>query len=563
MFIPYNLSLHVTKFLENYIPFKKRRINDPENQFFGIAKERSENLSLDLNPDENPDVMDIDSDLDDIDSDLINSLPLDNIYYDICKYLDIQSVINFFISSSSLYSNLDLDLFWRFLFIKDFGNIPEKKRINTKKFYIETYTDVKNLPPVPKIRYGMNHWYNNLVKSINFYPDLYNIPPQIKSKLINLAINNDNIELLEHFFIWGSCDKDFSLFYAAGHGKLKSCQYFISKGASVHSKTNDTTPFYVACQNGHVNVSKYLIKCGSDLYYTGPGDAPVIYISAQHGHTDVIDFLLSQGMRADVKYRGYTPLYVACKCGHYSSVERLLRGGADVNSNDGDGSTPLFIAAQKRFLDIVKLLLSYKANKYITAPLHGSFLTPLYAAAAIGSKDIVEILILDPQGNPDLDYINYSSTETPTAFFTASQHGHTAVVKFLLDNGADIEYTYIGRGHNALSMASVNRHLDIMKLLIERGADINHKTNKGNSALSIAADRGFTDICEYLIENGANIESKSINGYTPLCWACISDKYETVELLCKNGANINVMMNDIPLYDNSSQECRDILYRFT
>ena len=47
-----------------------------------------------------------------------------------------------------------------------------------------------------------------------------------------------------------------------------------------------------------------------------------------------------------VDMHGDTPLLLAARCGSAHVVEALLKGGADVNSQDGQRATPLMLAAR-------------------------------------------------------------------------------------------------------------------------------------------------------------------------------------------------------------------------
>ena len=56
------------------------------------------------------------------------------------------------------------------------------------------------------------------------------------------------------------------------------------------------------------------------------------------------------------------PLQLACKNGHYQTVETLLNDGYDVNKADNKGITPLMLACKYGHTDIVILLLSRGAQ---------------------------------------------------------------------------------------------------------------------------------------------------------------------------------------------------------
>jgi ankyrin repeat protein len=80
--------------------------------------------------------------------------------------------------------------------------------------------------------------------------------------------------------------------------------------------------------------------------------------------------------------------------------------------------------------------------------------------------------------------------------------GHTAIVSWLLANGADPNYRY-GDGYSPLLTAAANGHLGILSILLAGGADLHAKTNDGKTALGFAQQRGHAEVTEFLRSHGA------------------------------------------------------------
>ena len=59
-----------------------------------------------------------------------------------------------------------------------------------------------------------------------------------------------------------------------------------------------------------------------------------------------------------------------------------------------------------------------------------------------------------------------------TALCVSSENGHLDIVKYLVENGADInKYSYhLNNEDNVTCLASENGHLEIVKYLVENGA---------------------------------------------------------------------------------------------
>jgi ankyrin repeat protein len=78
--------------------------------------------------------------------------------------------------------------------------------------------------------------------------------------------------------------------------------------------------------------------------------------------------------------------------------------------------------------------------------------------------------------------------------------GHIEIVKYLVENGADIY-----NDNKAFHLASFNGHFEIVKFFVEKGADINKKDNYDINPFVYAFLGGHYDIFKYLAKNGADI----------------------------------------------------------
>ena len=125
-----------------------------------------------------------------------------------------------------------------------------------------------------------------------------------------------------------------------------------------------------------------------------------------------------------------TVLHDSVQAGDFKSVQSLLQTDIDVNQKDLLGYTPLHIAAQEGYIDIVKLLVKIKGAKVNV----GDFLntTPLHYAAEEGHLKVVQFLV---EAGANFDN---SDTTFQTPLHYAAEEGHLKVVQFLVEAGADI-----------------------------------------------------------------------------------------------------------------------------
>jgi ankyrin repeat domain-containing protein 50 len=85
----------------------------------------------------------------------------------------------------------------------------------------------------------------------------------------------------------------------------------------------------------------------------------------------------------------------------------------------------------------------------------------------------------------------------------AARYGHEALVKLLLEKGAELETKDEEYGQTPLSWAARNEHEAVVKLLLEKGAKLETKDDIGRTPLSWAAEKGHEAVVKLLLEKGA------------------------------------------------------------
>ena len=95
-------------------------------------------------------------------------------------------------------------------------------------------------------------------------------------------------------------------------------------------------------------------------------------------------------------------LHKAARTGDVAEVRRLLESGANANETDGEGATPLRVAANGGHADVAAALLGAAADPLIAGKgPFGSTGTPLHVAAKRGHADVIRLL-LDVGVDPNL-----------------------------------------------------------------------------------------------------------------------------------------------------------------
>lgn len=123
----------------------------------------------------------------------------------------------------------------------------------------------------------------------------------------------------------------------------------------------------MAALEGRISSVRKGIEAGMDAGAADARSLTALHMAAYNGHSDVVKLLLEQDVEVDPRdAEGKTPLLHACTGPFAKTVEILIEAGADVNAAESTESfTPLMMAAGLGQTEVVKVLLSNKADKSI------------------------------------------------------------------------------------------------------------------------------------------------------------------------------------------------------
>ncbi|XP_022908719.1 ankyrin repeat domain-containing protein 39 [Onthophagus taurus] len=121
---------------------------------------------------------------------------------------------------------------------------------------------------------------------------------------------------------------------------------------------------WASAQCGDLERCQKLVKTGVDVNVEDNFGYTALHYSARHGKLDVCKWLLRENAKVDAKTRsgGATPLHRACTTGHLEVVRLLLTYKADPEIKDADGKTALHRAAENQHDKICELLINQSHN---------------------------------------------------------------------------------------------------------------------------------------------------------------------------------------------------------
>ena len=220
------------------------------------------------------------------------------------------------------------------------------------------------------------------------------------------------------------------------------------------------------------------------------------------------------------KIRGYPMILHAVRTGekgNYELAQLLLEHGADPNVS-ALNSTPMGSAAAAGQVEMVELLLRYHADINPTTGV-----TPLYLAT-LNKKHAVMKLLLERGADPQ----NTTDENGLTAPATAVMLNDTEAMDLLLrySNVTANDCVQYFSEIPLLSLAIRCGQQQMVRLLIQHGADVNkfHESGvggaEGSYPLHAAVFHGQLDILSILLKSGAKMDQKCRRGLTPFQQAC-------------------------------------------
>jgi ankyrin repeat protein len=403
------------------------------------------------------------------------------------------------------------------------------------------------------------------------------------------------------------------LFLACTNGSAPLVERLLEAGADPNSaRPGGETALMTAARTGVLAAVDALLAHGADAnaQEASQGQTALMWAAAEN-HLPVVQTLIGAG--ATVEFRsqgGLTPLLFAVRGGHLEVVRQLLSAGA--SSNDSvvpddlvstrDPNSALALAILNKRDDVALLLLEHGADAnardsrgsllhllaWVRRP--GAYIQVSFVLPPINDAESLEVAAsllahgADPNARiawEDTPYTtdrtvrqppdvligrNFLSLVGATPFYLAAKHSDVALMRLLVDHGADPLIPteqhitpliaaaglgfWDGESPGPTTGVSEADTLAAVKLCVELGNDVNAATDfgdaelvsdgvtllqrlplhitrdpsqaigdmrwGGSTALHGAAYRGLESVVRFLVDQGAQVDVKNRLGWTPL-----------------------------------------------
>ena len=236
----------------------------------------------------------------------------------------------------------------------------------------------------------------------------------------------------------------------------------------------------IAVENNHASIAELLIRKGAEVTYRDYRQWTALHYAAERGSSQIMELLLAAGADPDIcDNDGLTPMMLAVESGERTAVDLLRNSGAKsgcrLHEAAALGDFDAAIAEVKR------------APQAINSRQH--YWSPLALAARHGHLEVAAFLVRNGACVDD------------EAFREAARSGHLSVVKLLRphilnidDNGGgSVQYT-------ALQVAAMEGHTAVVTYLLHEGADPEVVT-QGFTTIELARNADQNRIADLLVRH--------------------------------------------------------------
>uniref|UniRef100_A0A1I8F252 ANK_REP_REGION domain-containing protein n=1 Tax=Macrostomum lignano TaxID=282301 RepID=A0A1I8F252_9PLAT len=325
-------------------------------------------------------------------------------------------------------------------------------------------------------------------------------------------------------------------FHSVREGNSDQVSLLLKCNSSLVSKLDEQlmSGLHYAVKCNRVDMVSLLMQAGANVNIKGrEGSRPIhpvriLDMQDSEGNSSVHfaakndKFLLEQS----------APIHLAATLGHRESVAKLIHLGALPNLSDKNGRTPLHCCIIARQLEICDTLLlagaqSRAADEDFMTPLHWACRRGLTQAARrllrvdpglhwavlACAVDLVELLLAQAGDSDE----SANASDFHDKYPLAVKLGHEGLVRDICGLGQYIKRQALRhrdlRGVTSLLIAAEHGHTRVLHFLLEQGADFTAKDEFGRTALMLSCGGGHSDIVATMIDKGVDVTRRMRIGF--------------------------------------------------
>ncbi|XP_059133582.1 NF-kappa-B inhibitor zeta [Peromyscus eremicus] len=253
------------------------------------------------------------------------------------------------------------------------------------------------------------------------------------------------------------------------------------------------------------------------LFKDSDGDT-FLHIAVAQGRR-ALSYVLARKMNAlhmlDVKeHNGQSAFQVAVAANQHLIVQDLVNLGAQVNTTDCWGRTPLHVCAEKGHSQVLQAIQkgAVRSNQFVDLEATNyDGLTPLHCAVVAHNAVVHELQRNRQPHSPEVqDLLLKNKCLVDT-------------IKCLIQMGAAVEAKDRKSGRTALHLAAEEANLELIRLFLELPSClsfVNAKAYNGNTALHVAASLQYRvtqlDAVRLLMRKGADPSTRNLENEQPV-----------------------------------------------
>ncbi|XP_064616268.1 ankyrin-1-like [Liolophura sinensis] len=315
------------------------------------------------------------------------------------------------------------------------------------------------------------------------------------------------------------------LHYASYVNFAFGVQFLIDHGCDVNIHDDiGYTALHLCARRGNYETMKLLIENKAHVNYCDAGDEvqeklrslgylsiEPLNLAIENNHVECARLLLENGAKADHSYFMGSEINLV-PLENLACLELLLQHGANPNTFNRCGHSPLMKACKEHQIEAVRILLANGADVNLLCP---------------------------------------SRFDTKTALHFAVQSGNIVITDLLLKNGAKTRRTSTFK-YTPLHYAVLKDRVELCEILLDRGAEVDEPTDEGCTPLMLACAspnlKNRMDIVLTLLWRGADPNAHSSEySYSAPCLSPITEylinvseevSYEVIQTLLKYGARV-------------------------